>query len=228
MNLALLLFLLATAAEAHTPTRHKTPPPRTVNCPPATVWSTLRQHSQRLILPSDGAVYNQSRQAVNERFNATFPCAVVYAGNTEEVVFALSFARQQRVPFAVRSGGHSYEGFSLSPGLIIDLSAFNQTIVHAGGTATIGAGTRLISMYDELAKSNHVLPGGSCPDVAMGGFTLGGGYGLLSRQLGLMVDSLLETLPRLKLSLLTAHSSSRTRRHTRISSGLHEAGEAGV
>ena len=52
-------------------------------------------------------------------------------------------------------------------------------------------GAELISIYAELYKFGLVLPGGSCPTVAAAGFTLGGGFGLLSRQLGLMIDSLL-------------------------------------
>ena len=42
-----------------------------------------------------------------------------------------------------------------------------------------------------MYKYGYVLPGSSCPAVGLSGYTLGGGYGLMGRQLGLMIDNLL-------------------------------------
>lgn len=52
---------------------------------------------------------------------------VLYCGTSEEVSTAILWSRKYKIPFAVRSGGHSYEGYSLSSGMIIDISYINQT-----------------------------------------------------------------------------------------------------
>ena len=58
-------------------------------------------------------------------------------------------------------------------------------------TATIGAGSQLIDVSSALARHGAALPAGSCPSVGIAGVTLGGGFGLASRYLGLTLDSLL-------------------------------------
>jgi FAD/FMN-containing dehydrogenase len=92
-----------------------------------------------------------------------------------------------------RSGGHSYAGYStLTGGVVLDLRKLNWVnFDKAAGSATIGAGVQLIDIYSELAKDGVTLPGGSCPSVGVAGVTLGGGFGLASRRMGLTIDSLL-------------------------------------
>jgi hypothetical protein len=62
--------------------------------------------------------------------------------------------------------------------------------VKPDGTATIGAGARLMDVYAALADAGRCLPAGSCPTVGIGGLTLGGGVGVLTTKYGLTCDKL--------------------------------------
>ncbi|MEP7020772.1 MAG: FAD-binding protein, partial [Pseudonocardiales bacterium] len=90
---------------------------------------------------------------------------------------------------ALRSGGHSYGGWSTGPGLVVDVSAL-ATMTFAGDTMTVGPGAQLVDVYDTLAGQGRAIAAGSCPTVGIGGLTLGGGIGVLSRAWGLTCDSL--------------------------------------
>ena len=85
-----------------------------IECPPVHVLREIP--ISRIVLPEDNAMYQTSRQSINERFNSTFPCAILYCASTKEVASALQFTHHFKLPFAARSGGHSYEGFCLSSG----------------------------------------------------------------------------------------------------------------
>src|SRR5690606_9756418 len=111
----------------------------------------------------------------------------------QDVRECIDFARLSKTPIHMRSGGHSYAGWSTGPGLVIDVSRMNQVRVDAGSTiATIGAGAKLIDVYDGLAAQGRTLPGGSCPTVGIAGLTLGGGISMLGRAYGMTCDNLLE------------------------------------
>ncbi|MGE7906687.1 FAD-binding oxidoreductase [Peribacillus sp. NPDC094092] len=137
--------------------------------------------------------YDEARQNYNGRFNK-FPKVIVYCEVTQDVVNAILWARKQQLPFRVRSGGHSYEAFSLvDGGLVIDVSGLQKLQINKeGGTAQIGAGFRLLPLYEALWKERVTIPSGTCPTIGVSGITLGGGYGLLSRLFGMTCDNVLE------------------------------------
>jgi FAD/FMN-containing dehydrogenase len=92
---------------------------------------------------------------------------------------------------APRAGGHSYTGASTGPGLIVDVTRMGSVAFDAAsGTATIGAGARLVDVYAALATRGVTVPGGSCPTVGLAGLALGGGVGVVGRAYGLTSDSL--------------------------------------
>jgi FAD/FMN-containing dehydrogenase len=111
----------------------------------------------------------------------------------EDVQNAVRWARQEGVPLRARSGGHSYEAYStLDDGLIIDVGGLDLVEVDvARGEAAVGAGVRLLDLYQRLWERGVTLPGGTCPSVGIAGLTLGGGVGYVSRQYGLTCDNLL-------------------------------------
>ncbi len=145
----------------------------------------------RVIWPEDPA-YEVARQSFNARFSR-FPAAIVVCDNTEDVQNAVRWARQQGLPLRARSGGHSYEAFSLiDDGLVIDVGGLSEVAVDVErGEAVIGAGVRMLDLYRRLADHGVTIPGGTCPGVGIAGLTLGGGLGFLSRQYGLTCDNLL-------------------------------------
>lgn len=163
---------------------------RTTAAPAKADWKTLAAalHGP-LIRPQDSA-YARDHRLYNTRFDALRPAAIAYVTSTADIRACLDFARRTGTPPAIRSGGHSYAGYSSGDGrLIIDVSGLNSIRLD-GTTATIGAGAKLIDVYDTLGRRGRTVPGGSCPSVAISGLTLGGGHGVVSRSMGLTCDNL--------------------------------------
>lgn len=146
----------------------------------------------RIVTPND-ADYEQARTN-NTLNNPKFPKIIVFCQNTIDVLNAVKWARENRVPFRVRSGRHSYENFSLvNGGLVIDVSEMNEITVNQKDlTAKIEAGANLGQVYNKLWEYGTTIPAGTEFSVGVAGLTLGGGIGFLSRLLGLTCDSLLE------------------------------------
>jgi FAD/FMN-containing dehydrogenase len=161
---------------------------RTAGPAPADWTALARDLAGALIRPGDSG-YGTARLLFDPRFDGQRPAGVAYVANAHDVSTCLAFARKFKVPFAARSGGHSYAGWSSTSGLIIDVSRL-KTVTVSGTTATAGAGTRLIDFYNGLAAKGRAVPGGSCPSVGIAGLTLGGGVGVTARAHGLTCDNL--------------------------------------
>jgi FAD/FMN-containing dehydrogenase len=144
----------------------------------------------QVLVPSDHDFANYLG-AFNKRTLLT-PQVRVLCHNAKAVVTALQWAKENQVPLAMRAGGHSYEGFSQSTGLVIDTRLMNQIEMSADATSfVVGAGALLGEIYDVVARRGVVIPAGSCPTVGVTGHSTGGGYGLIARGFGLACDSLL-------------------------------------
>ncbi len=169
--------------------------PATRSGPPAPADWTALGHGLHgsLIRPGD-AEYDTARRLYNTRFDGLRPAAVAYVAGTADVAECLAFARRAGVKVSIRSGGHSYAGWSSGNGrLVIDVSRLATVSASgsgSGGSATVGAGARLIDVYDALGAKGLTIPAGSCPTVGVSGLTLGGGHGVASRAYGLTCDSL--------------------------------------
>lgn len=114
--------------------------------------------------------------------------------NPQDVVNAILWVRKHRLPFRMRCGGHSYEAYSLvDGGLVIDVSGLLTLQINKEDlTVRVGAGFRPSVLYETLWNQRLTIPGGTCPTVGVSGVTLGGGYGYLSRLLGMLCDNVLE------------------------------------
>ncbi|MFI8999029.1 FAD-binding oxidoreductase [Streptomyces sp. NPDC053542] len=156
-----------------------------------TSWDALRKGLDgQLIRPGDAA-YSTARRLYNTRYDTLRPAAVAYVKHAADIAECLAFARRHRTPVAIRNGGHSYAGWSSGDNrLIVDVSALSRVSAPSGGTTRIGAGAKLIDVYEGLGKHGVTVPGGSCPTVGISGLTLGGGHGVVSRAYGLTCDSL--------------------------------------
>jgi FAD/FMN-containing dehydrogenase len=139
------------------------------------------------------AGYDRARIVFDRRFDPVMPEAVAQVGSEADIARCLSFAQRFGLPLRLRSGGHSYIGASIGPGLVIDLRKLNAVSVDAAnGSTTIGAGAALVDVYGELASHGVSIPAGSCPSVGLSGLALGGGIGVVARQYGLTCDRLVE------------------------------------
>jgi len=155
-------------------------------------WDRLRRKlSGRLVRPGD-AEYDQVRRPFNTLYANRRPAAVARCVRPSDVQACVDFAANQRIPVAARSGGHSYVAYSVPEnGLVIDLSALAGVRVAADGTATVGAGTTMIDLYEAIGRAGRALPAGSCGTVGIAGLALGGGKSVLNRKFGLTCDHLL-------------------------------------
>ncbi len=122
------------------------------------------------------------------------PDYVRVVGTTAQVVQAVQEAATAGKRLTVRSGGHCYRDFVFNPTVnaVVDVAQMKQIYYDPGKRAiAIEAGATVTDVDQALYKRWGVaLPGGSCPTVGMGGHIAGGGYGLLSRALGLTIDHL--------------------------------------
>jgi len=160
-------------------------------------WGALQQQiastGSQLSLPGDAA-YLSAKQIFNLRLNPS-PAAILTGSSEDAIQKAIAWAAQNNVNVYGRSGGHSYEGFSMGPGLVVDTRGFNTINVDSDAqTATIGAGSllgRVIhTLSDGTSNNGFAIPTGSCGTVGVAGLTLGGGMGLSSRMWGLTCDNL--------------------------------------
>jgi FAD/FMN-containing dehydrogenase len=120
------------------------------------------------------------------------PRVRVVAGSAAAVGSAILWATNNGIDFAIRSGGHSYEGFSQSPDLVIDVRGMTAIkLSNDKKSVSIGSGSSLGSVYKALTPSHLAIPAGSCFPVGVAGHSLGGGFGLLGRPFGLACDSIL-------------------------------------
>ncbi len=139
-----------------------------------------------LVRPEDSGF---REAAVGRIFNARkpdrSPAAVLRAASPEDVVAGVRLARRNGWTVSVRSGGHSWAGWSVRDGaLLIDLGAMRE-LRYAGGIAVaspaVNGGEELTPF---LARHGRLFTGGHCASVGLGGFLLQGGQGWNSRRWG--------------------------------------------
>lgn len=140
-----------------------------------------------LVLPSD-AGYAEAKLTEVGNFDSISPKGIAYCANSGDVALCVKFAQDNGLAAAVRSGGHSYGGYSTGSGLVIDVSRLNQ-VTAAAGSVTIGPGARGNRILDTLSPLGLQVSEGGCPTVAAGGFLQGGGAGYLTPSVGMACDS---------------------------------------
>ncbi len=145
----------------------------------------------QVIAPGD-AGYDEARTVFYGGFDRR-PAVIVQAADAADVSRAVSLARETGLELAVRSGGHSFAGHSVSHGgIVLDMSDMRTLQIDAEGR-TAWAGTGLTAgEYTAAAGAHGLATGfGDTGSVGIGGITLGGGVGYLVRKHGLTVDNLL-------------------------------------
>ncbi len=146
----------------------------------------------RIVIPTD-LVYNKVRQDYNRAIQQ-FPIIIDYCRNTGDVANAVCWSRKFHVPIRIRNGGHNYEGYSNGDcTLVIDVSEMNHLFLNkCENLLTVQSGVTNRQVYEFISSKGYPFPGGTCPTVGVGGYTMGGGWGLSCRYLGLGCDSLEE------------------------------------
>ncbi|CAI6340403.1 unnamed protein product [Periconia digitata] len=149
--------------------------------------------------------YNQSVKPFNLRVNFK-PVAYSVPTTVKHIQDAVSCGAKNGIQVTPKSGGHSYGSHGLGGEdghLIVDMRNFaNVTLNLAEQTALIGTGGRLGDVATALySQGKQAIVHGTCPGVGVGGLSLHGGYGMMSRGRGLTLDNILE------VELVLANSS---------------------
>ena len=154
-------------------------------------WAQLQRSVEGTLARPGSASYDEVRLLQNPRYDDQLPLAVLSVASAADVATGIAFAQDHDLPLAIRSGGHSYPGWSAggSPrALVLDCRPLSDVTLD-GDVTTIGPGALLADVYDTLGSSGRAIAGGSCGTVAIGGLTLGGGVGVLTRAMGLTCDA---------------------------------------
>jgi FAD/FMN-containing dehydrogenase len=158
-----------------------------------TFHSLAAQARGRVLLPGDDG-FTASSKPFNDRYASVIPAAVLSAAGVDDVVTAITWARENDVPLVARGGGHSYAGTSVHTGLVLDLRGLSDVHVDPlSARVTVGGGTKMRALYEALRPHDIAFPLGNSDEVAIGGLTLGGGVAAVSRAFGLTCDSLVST-----------------------------------
>jgi FAD binding domain/Berberine and berberine like len=145
----------------------------------------------QLIQPSDEA-YESARRVYNAMIDKR-PNLIVMCTDVADVIAAVDFARDNGMLVAIRGGGHNGGGLGVCDGgLVIDLSRMKGVRVDPmAHTARVGGGCTWGDVDHATHAFGMAVPTGIISTTGVGGLTLGGGIGHLTRKCGLTVDNLL-------------------------------------
>lgn len=166
-----------------------------------TALDDLRKNFAGTVILPDDAGYDESLRIFNAMIDK-HPAVIAQCSETEDVLQAIRFAREEGLEIAVRGGGHSVAGKGLTEGgLVIDLRCMNTVTVDPEAKTVTASGGATMSHLDRATQQfGLATTGGRVSSTGVGGYTLGGGDGWLARKLGLACDNLLS------VDLVTADS----------------------
>jgi hypothetical protein len=145
------------------------------------------------IIYPDDAGYDEARALYNGMFDRR-PALIARVAGPDDVARTIKFARDHELVLAVRGGGHNGAGLGVvDDGIVCDLTLLKEISVDADTrTVRVGGG----SLWGEVDRATHehglALPSGILATTGVGGLTLGGGHGYLTRKYGLTIDNLVE------------------------------------
>lgn len=151
----------------------------------------LRAECEGVVLTPGDEGYDAARSVWNGAID-NHPAVIARCRSTADVSAALSYAQQAGLDIGVRGGAHSYGGASMPDGgLTVDLSMMDQVSVDpVARRARCGGGTTQAGLDAAAQEHGLAVTGGTISHTGVGGLTLGGGMGWLTRACGLAVDNL--------------------------------------
>ena len=154
-------------------------------------FQDLRTSLRGALLEPGGEGYEEARRIWNGMIDRR-PAALARCTGPADVMTAVRFARERELPIAVRCGGHNVSGNSLCDGgLVIDLSPMRGVRVdRARAVVRVAGGARLGDVDHETQAFGLAVPLGAVSATGVGGLSLHGGLGFLSRKYGLTADNL--------------------------------------
>ena len=152
----------------------------------------LRDSFDGRVTAPDDAGYDQARKVFYGKYDRR-PAAIVRPADAAEVAQVVTLAADGGLELAVRSGGHSLAGHSVSEGgIVLDLSEMTALDLDLEGRAAWAQTGLTAGAYTTAVGGHGLATGfGDTASVGIGGLTLGGGVGFLVRRHGLTIDNLL-------------------------------------
>jgi FAD/FMN-containing dehydrogenase len=161
--------------------------------PPSTAATldAFRAAFRGLVFEPGDPGYDDARAVYNAMIDRR-PRLIARCADVSDVVAAVDFAREHDIPLAVRGGGHNAGGLGVwDDALVVDLSEIRHALVDpATARVRVGGGTTLAEMDQVTHAYGLAVPAGVVGTTGIGGLTLGGGLGYLSRRHGLSIDCL--------------------------------------
>lgn len=153
----------------------------------------LKQALRGKLIQPDDADYEAARKVYNGMINK-HPALIAKCSDEGDVMTAVNFARENNLLTAIRSGGHNGGGLGICEGgLVIDLSLMKGIHVDpVKKTVWVETGCTLGDVDRATHAFGLATPSGIFSTTGIGGITLGGGLGHLTRHYGLAIDNLLE------------------------------------
>ena len=150
-----------------------------------------QQFSGEIVTASDGG-YDEARRVWNAMIDLR-PQVIVRPSNASDVVAAVNFARDERLPLAIRGGAHSVAGMgTCDGGVVIDFSSMKKIAVDPEKrTARAEPGAKWTDFDKATQAYGLATTGGTVGDTGIAGLTLGGGFGWLEGACGMTIDNLL-------------------------------------
>lgn len=157
----------------------------------ATLENLQSQLRGNLITPDDEA-YSAARQVYNAMIDK-YPAIIAQCVDVADVIAAVNFGRESQLPIAIRGGGHNGAGLGICDrGLVIDLSLMRGIRVDpARREVRVEGGCTWGDVDHATYPFGLAVPTGFISTTGVGGLTLGGGLGYLTRRYGLTIDNLL-------------------------------------
>ncbi|MDQ2653842.1 MAG: FAD-binding oxidoreductase [Chloroflexota bacterium] len=145
-----------------------------------------------VIQPGDPS-YDEARAVYNAMIDKR-PALIAQCTDVADVIAVVNLAREHGLPLAVRGGGHSGAGLgTVDDGIVLDLGLMHGVRVDPEArTARVEGGATLGELHHATFPFGLVTPSGIISTTGVGGISLGGGLGYLTRKFGLAIDNLLE------------------------------------
>ncbi len=156
------------------------------------IFSKIKDSVQGKVITSSDDEFDQARTVFYGGIN-TKPAMIIQVANADDIQKVVTIAREEKVELAIRSGGHSFAGYSsVEDGLVIDLRAMKKIEID-DDEQTAWAETGVTASELTIAADAHdlVIGFGDTGSVGIGGITLGGGIGFLVRKFAMAIDNVL-------------------------------------
>jgi FAD/FMN-containing dehydrogenase len=154
--------------------------------------TALRDGFEGTVLAEGDRGYEDAREIFNAMIDRR-PALIAQCESVADVQAALAHARENGLEVAIRSGGHSVAGASLTDGgLVIDMRRMNAVEVDPAARTATAAGGATWSHFDRATQPHGLMaPGGRVSTTGVSGLTLGGGSTWLERKFGFACDNLI-------------------------------------